>query len=195
MTKEIDARGLACPQPVILTKKALGDNNEITVIVDNETAEENVRRMAQSQGCETTIDKKDGNIYIHVARVCSGETTREEEQENQQKPVVIVIGSNTMGRGNEALGEVLMKSFIHTLIETSPRPDTMIFLNTGVKLAVTGSDVLEDLNVLSGSGVKILVCGTCLNFFEIQDQLRAGTVSNMYDITEAMLGAGRLAQI
>ena len=193
MTREIDARGLSCPQPVILTKKALEDHGEIVVIVDNETAQENVKRMAQSQGCDVKIEKRDGDIFLTISRGCSCEIP--EAAGTTQGPLVIVIGSDTMGRGDDELGSVLMKSFIHTLLETSPQPESIIFFNTGVKLTIQGSEVLEDLRALSERGVKILVCGTCLGFFEIKDRLAAGTVSNMYDITETMTGAGRLVQI
>ena len=193
MTREIDARGLSCPQPVILTKKALEDHGEIVVIVDNETAQENVKRMAQSQGCDVKIEKRDGDIFLTISRGCSCEIP--EAAGTTQGPLVIVIGSDTMGRGDDELGSVLMKSFIHTLLETSPQPESIIFFNTGVKLTIQGSEVLEDLKTLTERGVKILVCGTCLGFFEIKDRLAAGTVSNMYDITETMTGAGRLVQI
>jgi selenium metabolism protein YedF len=193
MTKEIDARGLACPQPVILTKKALEENSRIVVIVDNETAMENVRRMAKSQGCEVSIEQKEEDIYVHITRGCSCDIP--EDAATTQGPLVIVIGSNTMGRGDDELGTVLMKGFIHTLMEASPQPDTLIFFNTGVKLTVQGSEILEDLRTLAERGINILVCGTCLDFFDIKDKLAAGTLSNMYDITETMIGAGRLVQI
>lgn len=194
MIEKIDARGLSCPQPVILTKKALEGHNEIIVTVDNENARENVRRMAQSLGCEVKIEPGQGEFHIHIIRGCSFEATETGPDTDSKRPVV-VISSDTMGRGNEELGGVLMKSFIHTLIETSPRPDTMIFLNTGVKQTVTGSDVIEDLQMLSDSGVKILVCGTCLNFLEIKDSLCVGIVSNMYDIAGTMLRAKHLVQV
>ena len=193
MTKEIDARGLACPQPVILTKKALEDHNDIVVIVDNETAQENVKRMARSQGCEVTIDHRDGDIHVCMTKGCSCEIP--EDTATSRGPLVIVVGSDTMGRGDDELGTVLMKGFIHTLMETSPGPDSLIFFNTGVKLTIHGSEILEDLRTLAQRGVNILVCGTCLDFFEIKDRLAAGVVSNMYDITETMIGAERLVQI
>ncbi len=193
MTREIDARGLACPQPVLLTKKALEDHSEIVVIVDNETAQENVKRMAQSQGCEVTIERRDGDINLLISKGCSCEIP--DTEVTTQGTLVIVIGSDTMGRGDDGLGTVLMKSFIHTLLETSPQADSLIFFNTGVKLTIQGSEILEDLRTLSERGVKILVCGTCLDFFEMKDRLAAGIISNMYDITETMTGAGRLVQI
>jgi selenium metabolism protein YedF len=105
---------------------------------------------------------------------------------------VIVISENKMGRGNDELGAVLIKAFMHTVAGQAQKPDVMIFYNTGVKLTVQGSDVLDDLKQLESEGVQILVCGTCLNYFEIKDKLAAGVVSNMYDIVETMSSAGRL---
>jgi len=110
----------------------------------------------------------------------------------KSSPFVIVISENKMGRGNDELGIVLIKAFLHTVAGRAKKPDVIIFYNTGVRLTVQGSDVLEDLKQLESKGVQILVCGTCLNFFEIKDQLAAGVVSNMYDIVEIMSNAGRL---
>ena len=107
-------------------------------------------------------------------------------------PFVIVMSENKMGRGNDELGTVLMKAFLHTVAGQAKKPDVMIFYNTGVKLTVQGSDVLDDLKQLESEGVQILVCGTCLNYFEIKDKLAAGIVSNMYDIVETMSSGGRL---
>jgi selenium metabolism protein YedF len=97
-----------------------------------------------------------------------------------------------MGKGNDELGTVLMKSFIHTLTESEKLPATMIFYNTGVKLAVKGSDVIDDLKKLEEKGIEILVCGTCANFFKIKDDIAAGVISNMYDIAGRMMSSGRL---
>lgn len=193
MKKEIDARGLACPQPVILTKKALENHDDIVVTVDNEAARENVKRMAQSLGCSVSVRETGGAIHISISREHSCDMP--ETASSHEGPLVVVIASDTMGRGNDELGTLLMKSFIHTIVEMSPLPDTLIFFNTGVKLTVTGSEVIDDLKILSDNGVNILVCGTCLGYFDIKDQLATGIVSNMYDIAETMMGAGRLVQI
>ncbi|MDD5524853.1 MAG: sulfurtransferase-like selenium metabolism protein YedF [Smithella sp.] len=107
-------------------------------------------------------------------------------------PFVIVVSEDKMGRGNAELGTVLIKAFMHTVAGQAKKPDVMIFYNTGVKLTVQGSDVLEDLKQLESEGVQVLVCGTCLNYFEIKDKLAVGVVSNMYDIVEIMSSAGRL---
>ena len=97
-----------------------------------------------------------------------------------------------MGRGNDDLGYILIRSFVHTLLSLNPLPATIIFFNTGVKLTVRDSDVLDDLQELDAKGVRLIVCGTCTNFFDISKEIAVGTISNMYDIVETMSKAGRI---
>jgi selenium metabolism protein YedF len=99
-----------------------------------------------------------------------------------------------MGKGSDELGAVLMKAFIHTAIDLETRPDVMIFYNTGVKLTVEGSDFLGDLKELERKGVKMLVCGTCANYFNLTEKIAVGIVSNMYDIADTLSTAGRIVQ-
>ncbi len=196
--KIVDARGLSCPQPVVLTKKALEDNARVTTIVDNETALENVKRLAGKFGCAVTVEPKGKSIYeIHIVRGADFNKDQDFVASCQtgaapSGPFVIAVTEDKMGRGNDELGAVLIKAFMHTVAGQAKKPDVMIFYNTGVKLTVQGSDVLEDLKQMESEGVQILVCGTCLNYFEIKDKLAVGIVSNMYDIVETMSNAGRL---
>lgn len=108
---------------------------------------------------------------------------------------VVVVSSDRMGRGDDQLGTVLLRSFLHTLGEVTPPPDTLILFNAGVKLAAAGSPALEDLTRLENRGVKILLCGTCLGHFELKDKVAAGEISNMYAITETMLGAAKVVNL
>lgn len=193
MIHEIDARGRACPQPVLMTKKAIDAGQDCIVIVDNEAARDNVCRMAKSEGCETRAEEGDGCFRITVTR---GSTRHEEKNAFPVAgPTVVVFPFDRMGRGDDDLGGILVRAFLHTLGEISPRPDVMIFFNGGVKLATDGSEVIEDLRDLEKAGTRILVCGTCLDFFGLKDKLRAGMISNMYDIAETMLSAGRIVSI
>jgi selenium metabolism protein YedF len=198
MKIEIDARGKACPEPVMLTKKALDAHDEVKVLVSDQVAEENVKRLAQGMGCSVKVERSGGESSLSIVRPASpgpgGGTDVCTGLYAARGPVVVVISSDCMGRGNDELGRLLMRSFLHTLAEAGEKPDVMIFLNTGVLLAVKGSEVLADLESLAGAGVRILACGTCLGFFEKKVQLGAGTVSNMYDIAETMLGAGKIIQ-
>ncbi len=194
--KIVIATGLACPQPVVLAKQAIERHDRIKVIVDNDTALENVKRLGAKMGCEVKAEKKDnGTFEIDLTRMAGVVPVKEEGTLSPSElsgPFVIVLSENKMGRGNDELGYVLVRAFLHTIAEQSQKPDVMIFYNTGVKLAVQGSEVLDDLKALEMAGVEIIVCGTCLNYFEVKDILGVGVVSNMYDIAATMSRARRL---
>ncbi len=100
-----------------------------------------------------------------------------------------------MGRGDDELGGILIRSFLHTLSEVEPLPATMIFINSGVKLTVEGSPVLEDLRLLEEKGIGIVACGTCLGYFELKEQVGVGEISNMYTIAETLLAAGNVVRL
>lgn len=109
--------------------------------------------------------------------------------------LVLLIPGETMGRGDDALGQILIRSFCHVLTEVTPRPDTVIFLNSGVKLVIGASPVLADLQAMAAQGVELLACGTCLGHYEIKDQVAVGEVSNMYTIAETLLRAAKVVTL
>jgi selenium metabolism protein YedF len=200
MSKVVDARGLPCPQPVILTRNAMQESDVVKTIVDNETARQNVTRMAEKAGATVQVERKDDGIDLHVrGHVSGGQAPQEEnvvcETAPAGGPLVLIIPGEFMGRGDDELGHILIRGFFHTLGEVAPLPDTIIFFNSGVKLVVKGSLVLEDLHALSERGVEILACGTCLGHYELKDQVAVGEISNMYTIAETMLGAGRIVSL
>lgn len=187
--KTVDARRLACPQPVILTKKALdeGDFDELITIVDNATALENVKKLAQSKGCEFMVKEKQGEYYIHIKKICS----EAEEISMDQRDTVILISSNLFGKGDEQLGQVLMKSFMYTLTQLEGKIKSLIFINSGVFLTTEGSEVIDHLIAIQNREVKILSCGTCLDFYGLKEKLLVGNVSNMYTIVEQLTTAAK----
>ena len=197
MTKTVDARGLPCPQPVILTRNALVDSDVVTTIVDNETSQQNVTRMAEKAGCQVQAEKREDGIYLNIARseTPQPETAAESAVTPATGPLVLTIPSEFMGRGDEELGRILIRGFFHTLGEVQPLPDMIIFLNSGVKLVVEGSPVLEDLRGLCDHGIQILACGTCLGHYELKDQIAIGEISNMYTIAETLLRAGKVVSL
>lgn len=193
MATTIDARGLTCPHPVVLTKKALEEADEVTTIVDNETAKENVSRLAASQGCQMSIEEKEEGIYLHLTKTA---TKLEESLVTPVSgPTLLLIASNNLGRGEEELGDILMRSFIHTLGEVTPKPNRIIFINSGVKLVAKGSEVIDDLHALKNQGIEILACGTCLGYYNLKEAVEVGQISNMYDITSALLQAGKIIAV
>ena len=198
MTTTLDARGLACPQPVILTRNAMKQEDRIVTLVDNETSLTNVSRMAAKAGWHVNVVEGDDEFRIELAK---GEVVPQAgllaagSHEAANAPLVLVVSSDTMGRGDAQLGNILVRGFFHTLGEIHSLPQTIVFLNSGVKLACQGSPVLDDLCALEAEGIEMLVCGTCLGYFELTQQLVAGQVSNMYDIAETMLGAGKVVNL
>lgn len=91
-----------------------------------------------------------------------------------------------MGKDNAELGKILMKSFIYTVSETSPYPKTLIFYNEGVRLTCEDSQVLDDIKKLEDLGVEIISCGTCLDYLNLKENLKVGSISNMYTIYEKL---------
>jgi selenium metabolism protein YedF len=107
----------------------------------------------------------------------------------KRKKVLVFIDGETIGKGNDELGRILMRSFLYTLKDLETRPWRIIFIYTGVKLAAEGSEYLDILKEIESLGVEILSCGTCLDYFNLKDRLKAGRISNMNEIVSSFIGA------
>lgn len=215
---KLDERGKQCPLPVIDTKKALeacAFGEVVEVLVDNEIAVQNLRKMAVHKGLESTFEKmnereflvkitgtgKDNASASKEGREEEGEEASVSAQEREEcqpdsrrRGMVVVLSSNEMGKGDETLGKLLMKGFVYALTQQDLLPETVLLYNSGAFLSCEGSDNLEDLKSLEAQGTEILTCGTCLNHYGIGDKLKVGTVTNMYEITERITGAGLLVR-
>jgi tRNA 2-thiouridine synthesizing protein A len=205
----VDNRGLSCPQPVINTRRVVEVNPEETVValVDSSTSRDNLLVMAEGLGRATEWVEEGAafRVTIHPAAARMGEGKRAadrriaaEEGTDSGRPgrsgaLVVVLASDRLGQGDEVLGDLLLKSFLGTLTELEV-PATVICLNRGVFLTTSGSPVLDQLSDLAARGTEILSCGTCLDYYKRQDDLKVGQVSNMYGILERMAAAGRLIQ-
>lgn len=184
---EVDARGLVCPKPVINTKKELDkiEQGIVIVKVDNNIAKQNILKLSNSLQCESKVIKEDeGLISIEIKK---GENVIiEETKQEELEDKCIFISSNKMGSGNDELGEVLMKGFIYTLTESKPYPKNIVLVNSGVKLSTENYDTVENLKILEDAGVQILSCGTCLDYYGLNENLKVGNVTNMYTIVDIM---------
>lgn len=194
----IDARGDACPIPVVKTLKALGalgGPGEVETIVDNKVAVENLGRMATSKGCASAVEQvaeKEWHVTTtatEAVEVATGEPEAATCAAPAGNGVVIQVASDAMGIGDDELGHKLIKGFIFSLTQLSELPRTMLFYNGGARLTCEGSVSLEDLKNLAAAGVEILTCGTCLDHYGLTDKLAVGEVTNMYVITEKLTGA------
>ena len=186
MINKIDARGLACPKPVINTKKELEKIQEglVRVIVDNKIAKENIIKLSKSLKYEyEVILENDNEIQIDIKK---GNVIIEEKIESELSDTCIFINSDKMGKGDDELGNILMKGYIYSLTETKPYPKTIFMVNSAVTLTTTNEATIENLSILEKEGVEIQSCGTCLDFYHLKDNLKVGSVTNMYNIVETM---------
>lgn len=196
MSLIIDAKGKPCPQPVILAKQAISaGESAFTVEVDNTTAVGNLQRLAANQGYSAETSE-DAGVY-HLAFVKTGAAPACAEAGGAGLPATytVFVGRDIIGSGDRELGTNLMRMFFYTLAQSEDLPQSICFMNAGVKLPAGDDQVQEHLKTLAEQGVEILVCGTCLNFYRIADKLAVGTVSNMYDILTQMQKAGKVITI
>lgn len=201
MKKQINAIGLACPQPVVLTKNAL-ENTEncdgIEILVDNDIAVKNVMKFARSKNLQVSYTQEKENEYCIRILVSQDVALDEIEKSTisckSDSNRIVVLASSEMGEGDSELGGILIKGFVYALTQLEYLPQSIIMYNGGAKLAIEGSPCLEDLKTLENLGVEILTCGTCLKHYKIEEKLAVGTVTNMYTIAEKMLQASSIVK-
>ncbi|MEY1640050.1 sulfurtransferase-like selenium metabolism protein YedF [Tenuifilum osseticum] len=196
MTKIIDCRGQLCPQPLINTKKALKESvkdETIQVLIDNATSCQNVSRFLADNAIPFTVDEQNGLFTLTINPTDSEFNTKKEAEEYcevsfppRSKKYIVVLTSHLMGNGDNDLGKILMKGFLNTLPSLEGLPEEIICYNSAVTLAVKGSDTAQSLVKLMEMGVKITLCGTCVDFFSIKDKIEVGTISNMLYIAERL---------
>ncbi len=199
----VECRGEQCPIPVVKTIKAIGEMKEADTIqthVDNETAVQNLTKLAESKGFAVKSEKiEDKHFVVTMEVTAPGAAAAAEEPAvscipDRRGSTVYAFGTNVMGSGNDELGATLMKGFIYAVSQLEELPKTMLFYNGGVKLTTEGSASLEDLKSLQAQGVEILSCGTCLNFYGLSEKLAVGEVTNMYAIVEKLNGASHIVK-
>ena len=197
--KEIDARGLACPAPVLQTKAALQEESpaSVRVVVDNAASQQNVQRFLESQGFQTALEQ-DGADYAVIGTCDSVPSVQPQPDPvpaSDAKKIMVMCASDRIGYGDDALGLKLMINFVRTLKEMGNELWRLVFVNNGVKLTIEGSEVLEDLKAYEAAGLKILVCGTCLDHFNLLEKKQVGETTNMLDIVTAMQLSDRVINL
>ena len=198
----LDCKGLACPQPVMRTKELIDGEapDRLEVLVDNQAAGQNVSRFMESQGYDAQVQSRGADFVV------SGVRNADREPEAGIPPeamtcsvggpgVLVFVQADSIGRGDDALGAGLMKNFILTLKEMGSDLWRLVFVNSGVKLCCQGSEVLEALQELERSGVSLLVCGTCLDFFGLLSQKQVGQTTNMLDVVTSLQLAGKVISV
>jgi len=198
--QKVDCRGMACPNPVLKAKEVIdrGNIEKLSVLVDNPAAKENVSRFLSRMGYEVSVSEEEGAFEVTGSK---GEAPAACAIMEELKPacgerkIAVLVGTDRMGTGDDDLGQKLIMSFISTLKEIGPELWRLILLNGGVKLTVEGSECLPALQALEKEGIHILVCGTCLNHFEILERKQVGETTNMLDIVTAMQLADKVISV
>jgi selenium metabolism protein YedF len=190
--KQLDCRNLQCPQPVIEVRKALlaEPQQSLEVLLADEVAYRNVCRLAQSSGFDIEEKSGDGFTSLTLSPGKPSEQTAEKTQISGS--TVLFCASEKMGDGDEELGRLLLKNFLITLLDTSEIPDVIYLVNSGVKLACGAAETVEVLEKLACRGIDIASCGLCLEYYNLKDNLQVGRTTNMLEIAEAQLNAGRI---
>ncbi len=201
--KELDVRHLACPGPVLALRDLLAQGEtRIRLRVADDLALSNVTRFAQTRGADVqSAPDEGGGFTVKVAAGSDSSTLRSDEKALLvcdvppiAGPTVVQVTSSVMGRGDDDLGRLLLRSFLKTQAQLETKPSAILFYNDGVKLCCHGSLLIDDLRTLEADGIEIIACGTCLNFFELADRLEVGRVTDMLEIASILAQAGRLIQ-
>ncbi len=198
----LDCRGLACPQPVLKAKELLEREAPVLVevLVDNAAASQNVSRFLGSQGYQAQVAAQGADFLVRAERQ-PGQPVQAPPPEvftcatGSEQRILVLVRSDTLGRGDDSLGAGLMKNFLLTLREMGPDLWRLVMVNSGVKLACEGAETLPTLQELQDTGVGILVCGTCLNFFGLLEKKQAGETTNMLDIVSSMQVASKVITV
>jgi selenium metabolism protein YedF len=195
----VDARTLKCPQPLMMAKKALegmSAGERLRVQIDNETARDNLMRFLRDNGMTPVLSSEGGVYTIAVEKVLEaaplGDTEAYCAPDRPQTGPVIVLNHNGMGSGSEELGRVLLQACVFTLKDISPLPSVILCYNAGVLVAAEGAPTVPALADLVRRGVTLLLCGTCVDYYELKGKIAVGTISNMYEILQRVSTSERV---
>jgi len=198
----VDTKGHLCPAPLIAAKKALKETaggESFILLTDNQTSFDNLSRFLKDNKADFQVSESE-SIWTLTITKTTGEVALTNPEDYcapsishfEKGNYVVVISSDKMGEGDEELGHLLMANFIKALKDLDELPSRMVFYNNGVKLATKSSPVIEHLRDLEKMGVELMLCATCISHYSLESVVGAGTVSNMYTITEVMASAGNI---
>lgn len=188
----IDARGVGCPKPIILAEEALSKIKEgaVTVLVDNEASAENLRRYATRFGYYHEVEKENNHWKVTIVKGYTCQLSQPHKE--TQKNLLIIISSDTIGK-DETLGKILMKAFFETMLATNQLPQMIFLMNTAVKLSTIDEEFISLLKKIEEKGTEIFTCGTCLKYYNLEEQLKVGYrgttthfIEGMFDFTKTI---------
>ena len=196
--KTLDTKGLKCPQPLIMLKEALVDlkmGEKIRVETDNDTSLKNLVTYLKDQGVEPQVSSA-GTVHTLVSlkpeKDLAGSNAAIYCTTDLPTSYVVCIKGERMGDGDPELGSLLMETFVDNLKLQEQLPTHVVLYNGGVKLAMKESSVCSSLSELEELGIRIMLCGTCIDHYGLQFDIGVGMISNMVVITETLASAGHV---
>ena len=192
----IDAKRLACPQPVLIAEEALNELTEgmIELLVDNEGAADNLSRFARKNGFFSEKVKEGNQWRVKIVKGSICAVPEEEKTQKQEKHLMLVVSTDSLGK-DETLGRMLIKGFFETMRVTEEIPATIFFVNAGVKLTTTNVETIPVLKELEGMGMEIYSCGTCLKYYNLEAELKVGLRGMTTQILEGMTDCAKVVWI
>jgi len=201
--KTIDVKGLQCPKPLIETKRALKEmssNEPLRIVLDNPNSKRNILKYLSDNDLEAEV-RQEGDVFeilvnkteefkeeIDAAVYCTTDS-------NKKKAYVFVFAKDRIGEGEEPLGKMLTGAFLETMWEMEELPGKIIFLNSGIFLCLKDSPHLEALKSLEKLGIELLLCGTCVEYYNKTDEIAIGEISNAYNILSSITAAGKVINL
>ena len=188
---KIDCCGLACPEPVLQTKKALEalpNDAILEVVVNSVASKENILRFAQNAGYEAKSEEKDeGKTLISIVKGFTCDVAMS-NQDGQFLDKTLFLKSDAIGEGE--LGKRLIVGFLKSMLELPKLPKRIVCVNTAVYLTTADEDmpIVEILKQFETKGVEIYSCGVCLEFYNLTDKLKVGKIGNAFGTIEMLLG-------
>jgi selenium metabolism protein YedF len=200
--KVIDTSGTRCPQPIIETKKALNESKDgevFLVIIDNPTSFKNVTRFLDDNKVKFAATEENGKWILSInSEKGSVITSKAEDYCEVDLPsgkgtgYGIAISSEIMGSGDDELGRRLMRSFFVTVSCMDQAPLVIAFYNSGVKLLAYDRDIIEAVREMEHKSTEILICGTCVDHYNIGKDIRTGRVADMFTIITRLEATGNI---
>ncbi len=187
---QIDARGKACPGPVVMADDALSKMKEgiIEVLVDNEESSLNLQGYAAQNGMAAERSRENGGWKVRIVKgyTCAPNAGQETlEEATKKRSLLLIVGTDTLGK-DEELGKQLMKGFFETMKVYKQLPHTLFLLNAGVRLTTTNMDTVPILKDIEAMGVEVYSCGSCLKYYGLESELKVGHRGTTNHIVEGM---------
>ena len=189
---QLDCRNLNCPEPLLRTKKALGElkiAESLEILVNDVAPRENIKRFLAKNGFEAQISQVGADTLIKTVKT---DELKDENIDDIYCDVTVpkrgkVIFLNEEQCGSGPIGKSLLAKFLGAALNLDEKPVKVICVNNAVRITTNrGHECFEAIKKLNEAGAEILSCGSCLEGYKLVDKLAIGEISNAYEIMDVL---------